>query len=139
MSLPRKVERMTNFEYLLENEKGLVKDILSVRGAKVAIDKKNKIRNCNDISCAECKFGEPCGKDTLAWLDAEYEEPLPKTVRIPRNTPKHTPIWVKDSEREKWVLRLFSHFDNNGYPRCFVKGILTVEVQPRGHMQNRLR
>ena len=113
---------MTNFEYLIENEKELVKDILSVRGAKVAIDKKNKIRNCNDISCAECKFLEPCGKETLAWLDKEYEEPLPETVMIPRDTPKHTPIWVKDFKCNPWTLKFFSHFDGVGYPMCFVNG-----------------
>lgn len=114
---------MTNFEYLIENEKELVKDILSVRGAKVAIDKKNKLRNCEDISCADCKFnGEPCRKETLAWLDAEHEKPLPDTVNIPRDTQKHTPIWVKEFERDKWGLRFFSHFDSEGYPMCFPYG-----------------
>ena len=113
---------MTNFEYLLENEKELVKDILSVRGAKVAIDKKNKLRNCEYISCAECKFGEPCGKETLAWLDKEYEEPLPDTVMIPRDTPKHTLLWVKQCENDRWIVRVFSHFSSIDYPICFVFG-----------------
>lgn len=112
---------MTNFEYLLENEKDLVKDVLSIC---VAIDKKNKLRKCNDISfCDECQFnGASCTKDTLAWLDSKYEEPLHETVKIQRDTPKHTLIWVKDSERENWVLRFFSHFDSTGYPMCFISG-----------------
>lgn len=114
---------MTNFEYLLENEKELVKESLSTKDAKFAIDEKNKIRNCNDISCAECKFNKgSCIEEIRAWLNVEYEEPLPKTVMISRDTPKHTPVWVKDFEHNPWTLKFFSHFSLAGYPICFANG-----------------
>lgn len=122
---------MTNFEYLLENEKGLVKDILTTYANKLAIDKDNKIKSCNEMSCAECKFwvrSGLCKKESLAWLDAEYEEPLPETVKIPRDTPKHTPIWVKNYESSRWKLRFFSHFDSEDYPICFADGNFDNEI-----------
>ena len=85
---------MTNYEWLIANEKEIVKDILAEHSGK----HKGKIYRCSDTDCSDCDFkrslnnNQPCRKTTEEWLEAEYE-PLYKKgdVVIIKN---EASIWI---------------------------------------------
>lgn len=100
---------MTNFEWMLENDKDLVKSL--ILGNPLAKE-SGKLTTCSCMSCTRCDWYEECGDYDYnylrKWLDEEYKEP------------SFYDDWEIDDKIEVsndkiiWVKRHFAGIDANG-------------------------
>lgn len=68
-----------------------------------------KPRRCSGLACNDCDFGNCCGDcadRTIAWANSEYVEPPVDWSKVPVDTP----IFVRDSESDKWCRRYFARY-----------------------------
>lgn len=75
---------------------------------------------CNDELCQrnEC---EACLKLFAFWLDEEYTEP-PKPEVDWEKVPVDTLVRVRDNKNDKWALRYFCEWKENGVYMTFPNG-----------------
>lgn len=108
---------MTNFEWMLENDKDLVKSL--ILGNRLAKE-SGKLTTCACMSCTRCDWYEECDDYDYnylrKWLDEEYKEPS-----FYDDWEIDDKIEVSD-DGEYWYKRYFAEVSKNGYPATWNNG-----------------
>lgn len=108
--------KMTNFEWMLENDRGLIKCL--ILGEKLA-KQSGELTTCAVICCKDCDWHEECGnhnKLIRKWLSEEYEEPLSYA-----DWKIDDKVEVSD-DGEHWHRRYFAGVDADGKPLTWADG-----------------
>lgn len=107
---------MTNFEWLLENKKDLVKEL--ILGERLA-RQLGEFTTCMSICCEDCDWDKECDRQdnfVREWLDEEHEEPSPYED------------WQIDdkiegsNDGENWTRGHFAGISKNGKPTTWCDG-----------------
>lgn len=109
---------MTNYEWLLENRKDLIRGCLS-EGFNLAVNKETgEPCYCTGLDCNKCLFHNKCCENTNKWLNEEHvEKPVDPHWDV------DTKVLVS-SNGKTWEKRYFSIFcDTSEKPyACFIEG-----------------
>lgn len=93
---------MTNYE---KNKELL--DMYAVADVPWSVNADGKIFDCYGNSCEDCIFGATiCPWERLKWLQEECKEPEVDWSKVEIDTP----IYVRDSENEKWKKRYYAGY-----------------------------
>ena len=94
----------------------VILNIMMKSGVPFAVNKDSReVIPCEDSACLECLFhhdkkylGKSCALRRVMWLNEDVDN-----VSQFRNLPVDTPILVRDTEKDIWKPRHFSHVEGD--------------------------